>query len=191
MEHMKIHSYGGCQKNANANEKKGCENLVHYDQKLCVISKVEISSSFLSESSSTNFIYHSKIVSMNLMSRKNYGTHLRPGRYLVFWIFLDIFFKLLVYLGAPNVDIFTPTYGTGKKSIIKISDFESPESLATFLKELGNSREKYNDYLLWKAKEPTKLFSDLAGLSLDHSFTACRICKAVAKLRKELDRGTF
>jgi len=160
MEYIKVDSYGKCLNNVKASERKGCEKLKHYDQKLCVISQYKF---YLSFENSVDESY----VTEKLWHPFKAGT-------------------VPVYSGAPNVEIFTPTFGTGEKSIIKMSDFETAKDLALFLKEVGNDREKYNQYLSWKSKEPTEIFKDLAGLSMDHSFTACRICKAVARYRNEL-----
>jgi hypothetical protein len=51
-----------------------------------------------------------------------------------------------VYLGAPNVNEFAP----GDHCYIDVNDFPSVKALATFLMELDNDSQRYQEYLKWK-----------------------------------------
>lgn len=67
---------------------------------------------------------------------------------------------LPIYMGAPNVDDWTP----GQMSIVKSADFRDPEvspfqylflllkSLARYLKFLDSNDKAYNQYFEWKSK---------------------------------------
>lgn len=49
-------------------------------------------------------------------------------------------------MGAPNVDDWVP----GKSSIVKTSDFKSPQELAKYLEKLLSDESEYNSYFAWK-----------------------------------------
>ncbi|CAM9957095.1 unnamed protein product, partial [Laminaria digitata] len=52
---------------------------------------------------------------------------------------------LPVYWGAKNIDDYVP-----KGSVVKASDFSSPEALATHLKVLAADRDLYEAYFAWR-----------------------------------------
>jgi type IV secretory pathway component VirB8 len=82
-----------------------------------------------------------------------------------------------IYLGAPNVDIFTPTYGTDLKSIINIADFNSTRDLVDFVIALGNDENRYNEYLEWKNRPLTQHFTEIMRYSFKSPNVACKICE--------------
>lgn len=51
-----------------------------------------------------------------------------------------------VYLGAPNIDMFTP----GENAFIDASKFSSPLQLAQFLAQLDSDEEAYSRYFKWR-----------------------------------------
>ena len=55
-----------------------------------------------------------------------------------------------VYMGTDKIEQFLP--GNLKDSIIKVSDYESPQKLAEYLKYLSENETAYNKYLEWKVK---------------------------------------
>jgi len=71
-----------------------------------------------------------------------------------------------IYMGADNVDEYLP----GPHSVIKTSDFASPQKLAEYLIELDKDDAKYNEYFEWKKKGMSpnfKKFMDDCGYFLD------------------------
>jgi hypothetical protein len=69
------------------------------------------------------------------------------------------------------------------KSVIKVSDFESPSQLAKFLTDLANDEKRYNSYLQWKFVPPTERFKTLTSQSLDHESTVCSVSTRYTKYR--------
>jgi hypothetical protein len=57
--------------------------------------------------------------------------------------------SLPVYMGAPNIDDWLP----GKDSVVKTSDFKSPEALAAYLKKLLEDEKEYKQYFNWKKQK--------------------------------------
>ncbi len=90
---------------------------------------------------------------------------------------------VMVYLGAPDAHCYAPA----PHSFINIHDFEGPQQLALFLKELAADRARYESYQAWK-KVPGKLkvasqFATSMNFDLLHqdqrSFL-CRLCMIAA-----------
>jgi hypothetical protein len=76
-----------------------------------------------------------------------------------------------VYLGAPNIRDFLPS----NKSAILTSDFDSPEELAKYIKELNEDDAKYNEYLEWK--QPGRVADSFMELVATQKLDArCRLC---------------
>jgi hypothetical protein len=93
-----------------------------------------------------------------------------------------------VQLGAPNIDLFSPTYGTNLKSYIRAKDFASGKELAEFLLMLDQDDEKYNEYLQWKKEPITEHFRFLSSRGMENAHGTCEMCKEVAKVRTLLKR---
>jgi len=79
-----------------------------------------------------------------------------------------------IYMGAPNIDDFAPS----PKSIIKTTDFRSPEELAQYLLYLDKHDNEYQEYLSWKTEGPQPSFLKLLER---HKLDArCRLCLKLA-----------
>lgn len=66
-----------------------------------------------------------------------------------------------IYMGAPDIDRFIPH----PSSIIKVSDFNSTEALANYLKELVADPQKYAKHMEWKKKEFSPEFKRVLRLA--------------------------
>ena len=76
-----------------------------------------------------------------------------------------------VYLGAPNWREFVPM----NHSVIDASEFDSPEELASFLRELAQDDERYLEYHKWR-EQP--LPSEVEALeSTSFHWNLCRVCR--------------
>ena len=71
-----------------------------------------------------------------------------------------------VYLGAPNVEEFSP----GKKSFINTADFQSPQELAEHLLWLDNNDDAYQEYFQWKRHPLNPSFLKIISMQKDHVF---------------------
>mmetsp|Transcript_9087 Transcript_9087/g.22806 ORF Transcript_9087/g.22806 Transcript_9087/m.22806 type:complete len:448 (+) Transcript_9087:57-1400(+) len=93
-----------------------------------------------------------------------------------------------LYRGAPNIDAFLP----GNNSIIDATKFDSPEALATYLKEVLAGGE-YESFFAWKKGKPRPFFRDLR--KHNHGNWCCRYCeelcirKGVLKRENDEERG--
>ena len=72
-----------------------------------------------------------------------------------------------------------------KKSIIKVSDFDTPEALAQYLHKVGNDETLYNSYFEWKKNfdpQDRKVVQFQEKLnSTAYKYTSiCNMCDAVA-----------
>eukprot|EP01112_Ceratiomyxa_fruticulosa_P007052 TRINITY_DN1816_c0_g1_i1.p1 TRINITY_DN1816_c0_g1~~TRINITY_DN1816_c0_g1_i1.p1 ORF type:complete len:364 (-),score=45.98 TRINITY_DN1816_c0_g1_i1:66-1157(-) len=78
-----------------------------------------------------------------------------------------------IYLGAPNIDMYTPS----NHSIIKVHDFPTIKDLVDYLLYLDKNDEEYNKYLAWK----TEGFSDnwKKIYSIVRIESRCRLCRKV------------
>eukprot|EP01119_Soliformovum_irregulare_P020012 TRINITY_DN6433_c0_g1_i1.p1 TRINITY_DN6433_c0_g1~~TRINITY_DN6433_c0_g1_i1.p1 ORF type:complete len:180 (-),score=40.10 TRINITY_DN6433_c0_g1_i1:19-558(-) len=88
-----------------------------------------------------------------------------------------------VYLGAPNVEKFLPTYKSKMKSIIDASDFATSRDLAQFLLQVANNETLYNEYLKWKDTSPSASFADIIKKDMQKRYTLCDLCKKVGELK--------
>lgn len=90
---------------------------------------------------------------------------------------------VMVYLGAPDAHRYAPA----PHSYIDVHDFEGPQQLAVFLKELAADQPRYEAYLAWKRSpgklEVTSHFAESMNFDLMHqdqrSFL-CRLCMIAA-----------
>lgn len=60
-----------------------------------------------------------------------------------------------VYLGAPNIEDFMP----GNNSFVNVRHFQSPISLASYLKKVCKDETHYNDFFHWKKEIPNPSFT--------------------------------
>ncbi len=81
-----------------------------------------------------------------------------------------------VYLGAPNVDDFAP----GKNCYINVNDFDSPKSLASYLKTLDRNLELYKQYFEWKEQPLNTSFHRISTDIWMHPMV--RLCKKLNQL---------
>ncbi|KAF8926068.1 hypothetical protein EDD21DRAFT_377616 [Dissophora ornata] len=84
-----------------------------------------------------------------------------------------------VYAGPPNVRDFVP-----KGSTIFIEDFESPEKLAAYLKEVAADVRKYEKFHEWR-KQPEREWPEGFKLKMKLSLKnmQCNLCVELARLR--------
>ncbi|GAM27108.1 hypothetical protein SAMD00019534_102830, partial [Acytostelium subglobosum LB1] len=87
---------------------------------------------------------------------------------------------LPIYMGAPNIDEFVP-----EKSIIKTSDFESPQALAKYLSYLASNESAYNEYFAWKSKPLPQFFIDKFNNCAFYT-ADCRLCMHVHNLKNQV-----
>lgn len=83
-----------------------------------------------------------------------------------------------IYLGAPNIDEFLP----GPNSIIKVSDYESPEELAKYINYLLENEHEYKKYFEWKKQGLSPTFK--RHLENCAHFAECRICNYILSQNK-------
>ena len=81
-----------------------------------------------------------------------------------------------VYLGAPNIEDFSP----GENCFIDASKWDSAESLATYMLELSNNEQLYQSYFKWRERPLKKKFSDLLNLKREHEFV--RLCNRIEEM---------
>jgi hypothetical protein len=84
-----------------------------------------------------------------------------------------------VYMGAPNIDEWTP----GDRSLVKVADFKNPRELADFLLRLNASDEEYLKYYDWKKQGLSERFKTRYDRCVFYG-SECRLCKYVASVRK-------
>ncbi len=78
-----------------------------------------------------------------------------------------------IYLGAPNIDEFSP----GENCFINVVNFSSPIDLAEYIKILDDDSEKYSNYFAWKDKPFLPDFHKKLNLQKQHPFI--RLCYKV------------
>lgn len=71
-----------------------------------------------------------------------------------------------IYLGAPNIDMFSP----GKDTFIDVRRYRNPSSLANVIMKYCENRPKYNRLLQWKGKSLPVGLEDLIGEQRIHAF---------------------
>jgi len=89
--------------------------------------------------------------------------------------------SLPVYWGTSSVDAYLPH----PKSIIKASDFDTPEALAQYLQKVANDEDLYNSYFEWKKtydpQDPNIFNFQMKLNSTAYKYTSiCNMCDAVA-----------
>jgi hypothetical protein len=82
-----------------------------------------------------------------------------------------------VYLGAPNVETFSP----GDRCFINVADFTGPKELADYLLHLYRDDAAYAEYFAWKARPFRPAFQDLLARAEESPFA--RLCKLVRARR--------
>jgi hypothetical protein len=85
-----------------------------------------------------------------------------------------------VYYGTSSIDKMLPS----KKAVVKVSDFNSPKELATYLKNVGKDQAQYESFLQWKY-DPQQHEVDSFQRVIDstgYKYTSlCRICHKLAE----------
>lgn len=71
-----------------------------------------------------------------------------------------------VYLGAPNIDRFSP----GEHTFVDVKDYDSPRSLASEIMKCCQDRLKYDAFLEWKKKPLTAELKRLIEEQQIHAF---------------------
>jgi hypothetical protein len=82
-----------------------------------------------------------------------------------------------VYLGAPNVERFSP----GDHCFINTADFSGPKELADYLRHLQGHPAEYDAYLAWKDRPFRSAFLSLLEGQREPLFA--RLCRAVLERR--------
>jgi hypothetical protein len=70
-----------------------------------------------------------------------------------------------VYMGAPNVYDFAPS----NSSLVKTSDFDSPQDLAKYLNLIASSEDLYKKFLSWRQMPLEDLKQTNLGKLIDHN----------------------
>ncbi len=83
-----------------------------------------------------------------------------------------------VYLGAPNIEEFSP----GEKCFINASDFDGPESLSRFIRDLSRDDARYSEYFDWKNKPFRSGFEKMLQVQNEHAVV--RLCRKVGETIK-------
>ncbi len=94
---------------------------------------------------------------------------------------------LMVYLGAPNIEDFSPTDTNQHPAYIDASKFDSMQSLGEYMNKLINDPIEYDKYFEWrKTGDPMKDFGPkmLEQAHNDWDTMPCRICTAVAEMQE-------
>lgn len=78
-----------------------------------------------------------------------------------------------IYLGAPNIEDFTP----GDNCYINVSDWDSPESLAEYILKISRDEAQYRKFFEWKSKPFREKFQGLLEQQREHEFV--RLCKKI------------
>ena len=80
-----------------------------------------------------------------------------------------------VYMGAPNIDDYSP----GSNSFINVIDFPEPRELAQYLKDLSEDVNRYSNYFSWQSDFENSNLGRMMGSArhMGHPFT--RLVKSV------------
>lgn len=82
-----------------------------------------------------------------------------------------------IYLGAPNIDRFSP----GKDAFIDVRDYDSPKKMAADVEKYCRNMKLYETLLVWKGK---LLYSELRSLieeQYEHPFARMAMLAAIEK----------
>ena len=82
-----------------------------------------------------------------------------------------------IYLGAPNIDDFTP----GDKCFINASDWDGPEPLARYILSVSKDKELYQSYFDWRSNLFKSYFITLLEQQKEHAFV--RLCKKIQEIK--------
>ena len=129
-KHFPVHGYGKCMNSHHMKDRPYCKGSDHPGHDL---SKKSVQKACLMAQYPFTLVVENSI-SVDYVTEKVYEP-LFAG-------------SIPVYLGAPNVENFLPT----SRSIIKISDFPSIESLARYLDCLLGHEEMLQEYLGWRGR---------------------------------------
>lgn len=84
-----------------------------------------------------------------------------------------------IYWGAPDINDFLPH----PDAVIRVSDFDSMQALATYLNILINSPTAYQKHLQWRGKTVGKGFLNQSGSSPSRAL--CKMCDVIALEKKK------
>ncbi|MDI6742386.1 MAG: glycosyltransferase family 10 [Smithella sp.] len=73
-----------------------------------------------------------------------------------------------IYLGAPNIEDFTP----GDHCYINVVDWDSPESLARYIMAVSQDEKLYQSYFQWRSEPLRPAFERLLKQRKEHPFTS-------------------
>ena len=81
-----------------------------------------------------------------------------------------------IFMGTADVDRWLPGI---EDSIIKVSDFESPKALATYIKTVAADEALYNTYLQWKKRGVEYRGTEMEAVSSNMANWYCNICDKI------------
>lgn len=81
-----------------------------------------------------------------------------------------------IFMGTEAVDRFLPGM---EDSIIKVSDFESPRALASYVKKVAADEKLYNSYLDWKTRGVDYRGTEMEAVSSNMANWYCNVCEKV------------
>lgn len=85
-----------------------------------------------------------------------------------------------VYMGTDKIDQFLP--GNLNDAIIRVSDYNSPQQLAEYLKYLSENETAYNKYLAWKKKGVGELSNTTIGRWWRKKYPLfCQVCMRLSQ----------
>jgi hypothetical protein len=90
-----------------------------------------------------------------------------------------------IFMGTEEVDRFLPGM---EDSIIKVSDFKTPEDLASYIEKVAADEELYNSYLHWKSRGVEYKGTEMEAVSSNMANWYCNICDKV-RLNSEAHPG--
>lgn len=96
-----------------------------------------------------------------------------------------------VYMGTEKIDQFLP--GNLRNSIIRVSDYTSPEHLAEYLKYLSRNETAFNQYLKWKETGIGDMINTTIGRWWRQKYPLfCQVCMRLSQggLHPGLDTDT-
>jgi len=161
MKYISIDSYGGCLHNTDLPDKM--KGRIYDNHGKAMRDKIELFSNYRFALVFENHNVED-YVTEKLMCALQAGT-------------------LPIYMGAPNIDEWTP----GDHSIIKVSDFAGPRELGDYITYLDQNPDEYNKYFEWKKTGLLPRFKE----KYDHCVfygAECRLCQKLAQYRQQVPR---
>lgn len=81
-----------------------------------------------------------------------------------------------IFMGTEDVFRFLPGM---EDSIIQVSDFQSPEALASYIRTVASDEDLYNSYLTWRTRGVDYRGTEMEAVSSNVASWYCNICDKV------------